>query len=129
MMFCIAHAAASALEINPVQPGIVGFLAASSGIAAVFGLSTQLSGTIARLFGSLGRASLGVYVMHILVGSGTRIALTRLSPDVPVAVVLSIATLLAIGIPWMTVAWLEKRNATWLFRAPLSHWLALRKPG
>jgi fucose 4-O-acetylase-like acetyltransferase len=117
MVFCAAHAAAAVLKIDPVRPGVFGVATAASGIAVVLGIATRLPDKVARIFGSLGRASLGIYVMHILVGSGARIILTKLAPTTPVSMGVLVATVLAIAIPWAATLWLDK-HAPWLFRIP-----------
>lgn len=72
--------------------------AAIGGIGVILWLSYKLSGV--QTLATLGRFTMPIYVMHILVGASLRIAFIRFSPlIVPSSVVLTVCTLAALFVP------------------------------
>lgn len=67
---------------------------------------------------ALGQASMAVYLMHILAGSGTRIVLTKIS-HVQDPIVHAIAgTLVGLLLPYAFYRFLSRRGISWLLEVP-----------
>jgi fucose 4-O-acetylase-like acetyltransferase len=96
--------------------------AAACGIVFVLMLARVLAGSVVQpLFVQLGRASMTIYVMHILGTAGARIALTRLHVPQQAMIYWIVCTAVGLGLPWLAHAILARCNAL----APLG--LAPRK--
>lgn len=70
---------------------------------------------------ALGRASLAIYVMHILAGSGVRIVLQKLLAIDAVIVHLVLGTLLGIGLPLLVNRLMEHHGLGYLLAWPRRH--------
>ena len=70
---------------------------------------------------ALGRASLAIYVMHILAGSGVRIVLQKLLAIDAVIVHLVLGTLLGIGLPLLVNRLMERHGLGCLLAWPRRH--------
>lgn len=125
--FVLTHAIAIQLGIDPTRGGILGLMAGATGILSVIGLSATLSGRVARVFLSLGTTSMGIYLMHILIGSGMRIAVEKALPSLHFTASLLGITVAATMIPWWATRWLEHRKIAWPFTFPISQWVAARR--
>jgi fucose 4-O-acetylase-like acetyltransferase len=98
--------------------GIASLLVATVSILAVANISILLARTPASWVLAMGSASMAIYVMHILAGSGARIILARLFGIQDAAVHLIAGCLAAVLLP-MLVLWLSGRlRVRWLFVAP-----------
>lgn len=84
--------------------------------------SIELAGLALKMrinwIGMLGRYSLEIYLLHILVGSGIRIALQKVFGIVDPAVHLLLGTLLGLWIPLLIAYIAERSGVRWLFMAP-----------
>jgi fucose 4-O-acetylase-like acetyltransferase len=69
---------------------------------------------------ALGRASLAIYVMHILAGSGVRIVLHKLLGIDSVLIHLAVGTLLGIGLPVLALRLMKRFRLTFLLIWPQS---------
>lgn len=66
----------------------------------------------------LGRASLAIYVMHILAGSGVRIVLHKVLGIDSASVHLALGTLLGIGLPMLALRLMDRYRLTFLLAWP-----------
>lgn len=69
----------------------------------------------------LGRASLGIYVMHILAGSGVRIVMQRVLGIDSVAAHLVLGTALGVGLPLLALRLMERFGPGFLLELPRRH--------
>lgn len=108
----------AATGTDPARSGWGAFAITGLGIAAAVGASGLLAHRGARLLGSLGRFSMGIYLMHILVGSGIRILLRQGLGIDDAGIHLVFGTVGAVVIPWGIAVWAGSNNLGWLFEAP-----------
>lgn len=71
----------------------------------------------------IGTASMAIYVMHILAGSGMRIILSRLLDIDSYAVHLLLGTLVATIAPLLIFALIKRYRVPYVFSLPVSRWL------
>ncbi|MFZ1538741.1 MAG: acyltransferase [Chromatiaceae bacterium] len=106
------------LGMQSGDKGVASLLVAIISILAVASLSMWLARSPASWVLALGGASMGIYLMHILAGSGARILLGRFLGVRDVGVHLIVGCLAGILLP-MLVIWLMKRfGIGGLFDAP-----------
>ncbi len=106
------------LGMQSGDKGVASLLVAIISILAVASLSMWLARSPASWVLALGGASMGIYLMHILAGSGARILLGRFLGVRDVGVHLIVGCLAGILLP-MLVIWLIKRfGIGGLFDAP-----------
>lgn len=108
--------------------GWPGLIAAAAGIAFAVSLSLLLCWRPGRLSAgllSLGRASMAIYLMHILVGAAVRTALAKGLHVHDLGIHLVAGLALGLGVPW----WIHRHAANpflaWMFAPPT--WLSRRK--
>ena len=109
---------------NPDAPA--SWPSAAAGIALLIcgsHLLVQAAGGIGDWFEAMGRASLTIYIFHVLAAAGTRVALTKAhvtawEPQ------LILGTIVGIGLPWLMHLALERANLL----APLGLGARRRKP-
>ena len=131
VVFMASHGIASQLGIDPTRGGLTGLAAGVSGIVAtIFGAawlgSRHSTGMASRVLALLGKSSLSIFVLHILVGSGVRVVLARLVPSFPVPIHMLVGIAAALALPIVAEAWLVRWRFRWLFCAPVSRWLGVR---
>jgi fucose 4-O-acetylase-like acetyltransferase len=66
----------------------------------------------------LGTASMGIYLMHTLVSAGLRVGMTKLLGLHSEALYLIVGTAGGLVVPLVVLWFLERRQITWLIRAP-----------
>lgn len=93
------------------------FTAALTGIASVLAFSQLSRGWLLEVLACLGRASMSIYVMHVLATAGTRIVATRFHLPASALVLWLICTLAGVLLPFL--AWLVLR------RLGILHWFGL----
>ncbi|MGS2718547.1 acyltransferase family protein [Eionea flava] len=74
----------------------------------------------------VGTASMAIYVMHILAGSGVRIMLSRFLDIDSYIVHLLLGTLMAIIAPLLVFAFIKKYRIPFVFSLPVSRWIDKR---
>ncbi|PTT69451.1 acyltransferase family protein [Arthrobacter sp. HMWF013] len=100
-------------------------LAAATGIVALLSVAAFFSRVpvISWVFRILGRYTLQIYVVHVMIAAGTRIALTRLGVD-SVPGILITGVILATLVPVAMARAADKFGFAWLFTPPgaLGRW-------
>lgn len=91
--------------------------AALAGMASVLAFSQLPRGRLLEGLACLGRASMAIYVMHVLATAGTRIGVTRLHLPVSALALWLICTFAGVLVPFL--AWLV------LGRLSILHWFGL----
>ncbi len=80
-----------------------------AGLAAAIACCARLNGTRAALLLTwLGRRSMSIFLLHVMVVAGCRIVLWRLAPELPAAFVLALSVSLGVLLP-CGAAWLAQR--------------------
>ena len=102
--------------------GLASLLVAIVSILAVASLSLWLARRPAPWVLALGGASMGIYLMHILAGSGARILLGRFLGVQDAGVQLLVGCLAGILLPMLAIWFLKRLGIGWLFDAPA--WLS-----
>lgn len=87
--------------------------AAIAGIIATLLIARALKGRTARFWAALGAASMTIYVLHILFGAGTRIALMKLDMPDNVWLHLALGVFVSVGAPYLIHRILAARNLLW----------------
>lgn len=106
------------LGLDYEDKGVLSLLLAVVSIFAVASVSMLLARAPAPWFLALGSASLAIYVMHILAGSGARIVLARLLGVEDAAIHLMVGCMVGVLVP-MLVWWVAGRlGVRGLFEAP-----------
>jgi fucose 4-O-acetylase-like acetyltransferase len=98
--------------------GVASLLVAAISILAVTGVSMFLARTPAPWILALGSASMAIYVMHILTGSGTRIMLARLLGVQDAAIHLIAGCLAGVLLPMLVLRLSGRLGIPGLFEAP-----------
>ncbi|PSU27815.1 acyltransferase [Photobacterium phosphoreum] len=104
--------------------GFCSFIIASIGITFIVTLSMQLSKLNIRLLAYIGESSLYIYLLHVLIGSGTRIILQKLFHVESATIQIVIGCIAAIGLSLIFVEISKKFQLSFLFKAP---WDSSRK--
>lgn len=112
------------LSLKYTDRGIFSLILAVISILFVISLSINLSKKSIPLLTILGSASMAVYLMHILAGSGTRILLKRIFLLESPFLHLIFGCIFAITIPLLAVKIFEKYKIKYLFSAPICSWAA-----
>ena len=84
--------------------------AATLGIAGVISTSKLLPVAEGSLIVRLGRASLTIYCLHVMFGSGLRILLSNMLPDLPAFFHIMCGTVVALFLPLLIPEWLDARH-------------------
>jgi peptidoglycan/LPS O-acetylase OafA/YrhL len=111
------------LSLKYTDRGIFSLVLAVISILFVTSLSVNLSKKPNPLLTSLGAASMAVYLMHIIVGSGARILLKRIFLLESPFLHLIFGCVFAIVIPLLAVKIFEKYKIKYLFSAPVCSWV------
>lgn len=113
----------SANHIEYYQPALYFIIAEIGGIFMLI-LSMQLNGTsVGKLFASIGRYSLQIYVMHVLVASLVRTVFSKIIGYTYVPVLLFVCITLGMFIPMLVASIAQKKNWHWIFQ-----WSFEKKP-
>lgn len=112
------------LSLKYTDRGILSLILAVISILFVVSLSINLSKKSNSLLTILGSASMAVYLMHILAGSGIRIVLKRIFLVESPLLHLIFGCIFAITIPLLFVKISEKYKIKYLFSAPICYWIA-----
>ncbi len=111
------------LSLKYTDRGILSLILAVISILFVISLSVNLSKKSIPLLKILGSASMAVYLMHIIAGSGTRILLKRFFLVEAPFLHLTFGCFFAIAIPLLAVKIFEKYQIRYLFSAPICFWI------
>jgi len=106
------------LGLSYSDKGIASLLLATVSILAVTSVSMLLARTPARWVLAVGSASMAIYVMHILAGSGARIILARLLGVQDAAIHLIAGCLAGVLLPMLIVRLSGRLGVKGLFEAP-----------
>jgi fucose 4-O-acetylase-like acetyltransferase len=117
--FLVAQAGFHAgLGLEYTDKGLASLGLATISIAAVVGVSRWLSCTGATWFAALGRASMAIYLMHVLAGSGARVVLGQGLgvDDATLHLLLGCAS--GIVVPVLVLHVSQRAGWSWLLSAP-----------
>lgn len=92
-------------------------------ILLVISLAAHLARMELKLLTYIGTASMGIYLMHILAGSGTRVVLMKIFHIDSFTVHLTIGCLVGILAPMLAVTVIRKLDIPFVFSAPISNGL------
>jgi len=114
------------LHLTYQAHGIPSLMLAIISIFFIASLSSALANSVqSRYFAFIGSASLAIYLMHIIIGSGTRILLSKLMAIQSIPLHITIGCVTAILIPAMVYYFIKKEKVNWIFSAPISkQWLS-----
>jgi fucose 4-O-acetylase-like acetyltransferase len=98
--------------------GLASLVVAAVSILALTGVSMWLARSPAPWVLALGWASMGIYLMHVLAGSGARIVLSRFLGVQDAGVHLLIGTLVGILVPMLVLRLLARQGIGGLLEAP-----------
>ena len=112
------------LELHYADRGILSLLLALVSIATVVTLCSWSARWSLIFIAYLGTASMAIYLMHILAGSGIRVLLKAAGVD---SFLLHAVTGVAGGLllPLLALALIQRLQLRYLFAAPISRWLTL----
>ncbi|WP_428243536.1 acyltransferase family protein [Gynuella sp.] len=113
------------LSLNFKDKGVLSLLLALISIMAVVSLSAFLARKYYRTFAFLGYASMAIYLMHTLAGSGTRVILKSFLGIHDIIVHLLLGCIVAILGPIIALRMIDHYNIPYLLSAPISRWLKL----
>jgi fucose 4-O-acetylase-like acetyltransferase len=103
--------------------GIESFLLACISIALVVSISLLFSRADYKFLAYIGTSSMGIYLMHILAGSGSRIILSKAFGVESVVTHLVVGCLVAIMVPLVALFLIDKLKLKYLLTAPVSNWV------
>jgi len=103
--------------------GVLSLLLAFISIIQICIFSKFLSDRKWALFRLLGISSMAIYLMHILVGAGTRILLSEALGVEHWFITISTCVLVGICLPVFLMKSVEKYRIRYIFSAPLSRWM------
>jgi fucose 4-O-acetylase-like acetyltransferase len=92
-------------------------------ILAVMAISMQLAKAGPGLLAGIGNASMGIYLMHILAGSGVRIVLQKFMGIDSAAVHLVLGTIAGVGLPLLMLRTINDGRLAILLKPP--RWLSM----
>ncbi|MGY1749239.1 acyltransferase family protein [Modestobacter sp. SYSU DS0511] len=98
----------------------VSMLAAAAGTVALLAVAVLLSRQVrvAAFLAAIGRRTLPVYLAHVVIVAGVRVALTGLGVDQPV-LILAVAVVAGVGLPYAAAVLADGRPwVSWLFDLP-----------
>lgn len=110
------------LNLSYHTHSLLSLLLAIVSIFFVASLSSVLANLIqSKFLAFIGSASLAIYLMHIIIGSGTRIALSKLLhvSNIPLHIMAGCMT--GLLIPMLVFYYIKKTNTQWIFSAPISN--------
>ncbi|MCB4811371.1 acyltransferase [Methylovorus menthalis] len=110
------------LHLTYQAHGIPSLMLAIISIFFIASLSSALANSVqSRFFAFIGSASLAIYLMHIIIGSGTRIVLSKLLhvSDIPLHIITG--CLAGIFIPMLAFYYIKKTQTQWIFSARISN--------
>ena len=105
-------------HMNYEQKGLPLAALAIVSILFVAALAHELTRYRLKTLHAIGYASLAIYLMHVLIGSGVRVILQKLLHVEDYTVHLVIGCLAGIALPTMLFFYMEKRGMDFLFRLP-----------
>lgn len=111
------------LSLKYTDRGIFSLIVAVISILFITSLSINLSKKSISLLKILGSASMAIYLLHIIAGSGTRILLKRIFQLESPFLHLILGCIFAIIIPLLVVKIFEKYKIKYLFSAPICFWI------
>lgn len=116
----------STLHLTYQAHGIPSLLLAIISIFFIASLSSVLANLVqSKHLAFLGSASLAIYLMHIIIGSGTRIMLNKFMGIHNISLHIIIGCVTAILIPAVAYYFIKKEKVNWIFSAPISkQWLS-----
>jgi fucose 4-O-acetylase-like acetyltransferase len=105
---------------TPIHLLLPSLAATLVGIVALVGISKLLSlvPALSRILQAIGRRTLEIYVMHIVLYAGTRLVLLRLGVE-SLEVHLVVGMLAGVGIPILASVLAPRLHLEWLFAPPL----------
>lgn len=119
----------SILGYTYLNLGLWSILLAMTTVLAVVGLSMVLANAAGRavrtLLISLGQASMAIYLMHILAGSGVRIVLSKVLHVENCTVHVLAGSILGLLLPFVAFRVLQRLDIQYLFQAP--RWITLER--
>ncbi|AJQ92830.1 acyltransferase family protein [Gynuella sunshinyii] len=104
---------------------VFSLLLALVSIMAVVSLSAFLARKYYRTLAYLGYASMAIYLMHTLAGSGTRVILKSFLGVTDLSVHLLLGNIMAVLGPIIALRIIDHYNIPYLLSAPISRWLKL----
>lgn len=113
------------LSLNYRNKGLLTLALALISILFVVSLSSVLTRTRSRVFQFIGASSMAIYLMHILAGSGARVALKNFLGIETLSLHLIIGCIIATAGPIVVVLLANKFNVKYLLAAPVSSWFPL----
>ena len=105
--------------------GYESLILACLSIAFVVSLSMAITKIPSRLLAWIGASSMAIYRMHILIGSGIRVALSQFLGLDNVLVHILAGCLMGVFLPLLALKMIDRFNIPYVFSAPLSYWLGL----
>lgn len=105
--------------------GYESLILACLSLVFVVSLSMAITKIPSRLLAWIGASSMAIYLMHILVGSGIRVALSQFLGIDNVLVHILAGCLMGVFLPLLALKMIDRLNIPYIFAAPLSHWLGL----
>lgn len=104
--------------------GVLLLCVSSISLLAIVSISERLSRLGLSWLGYVGGASMAIYLMHILAGSGVRVLLNKIFGIDSVALHLVVGTMFGILIPLLVLEFIKRYKIPYLFSFPLSRlWL------
>lgn len=100
--------------------GGVSLLVASVSILAICAISFEIKGTLRRTLLYIGAATLPIYLMHVIFGSGARIILRSVFNVHDTLPHLVIGILAGVTLPIVVYTWMRLPGKSYLFQAPIS---------
>jgi len=113
------------LGMNYTEKGVLSLLLSIISILFVISLSSFLSRTPNRLFITIGKSSLVIYLMHILAGSGVRVILKNFMGVDSHIIHLICGFIAGLFIPVFASIMIKKLSMQYLLSAPISHSIEL----
>lgn len=111
------------LSYSYTDRGVESLVLACISIAFVISISLYLSQMNLKLFTFIGSSSMGIYLMHILAGSGSRIILSKVFGVESVVIHLILGCLIGIMAPLIILFLIKKLNIKYLLSAPISNFI------
>ena len=108
----------SVLYVNGSINRIFDFILALFGSFVVLGISFNLSGKVRDYSAIIGVASFFIYLLHILLGTGARIVLTKIGFSEPYSLLLIIVTVIGLLLPLVVVDVMKRLNLMFFFFPP-----------
>jgi fucose 4-O-acetylase-like acetyltransferase len=106
----------------PAYPAVtvqlISLIGAAGGTVALLGVSSLLSRIrgISAALASIGTQTMAIYLMHVLIVAGARVAFARLG--LPGSAIVCVAVMLGVAVPYLAGRYAERLHIGWLFRPP-----------